>query len=124
MKAKDGGGKADAIPKSRWATFWSLYYVHRYLRLTGALLFVSLFNATVLQYLEAGFAEWMFKAQVSVCSSVLKHVVKVAFPQREVCERDWVWNILYVFNWVGDGECVGQVWYLSTEFQVCFSWIF
>jgi len=77
--------------------FWIMYYVHRYIRLTGAYAGVIMLSATLIKFMPHGAHN---------------------FWETESCSEDWYTNILYYNNYQKD-RCLGQTWYLAVEMQ-CF----
>ena len=82
---KNGGG-----PK-----MWMMFYVHRYLRLTGVYLVVILFHNTLLKYFSYGPQGYLMD---SLAGS---------------CQEDWWANILY--NFKPYTSCLGQSWYMAVD---------
>ena len=76
---KNGGG----------LKMWLMLYTHRYLRLTGVYLDIILFPKT-LKYFAYGPEGYLLDNLT------------------EVCQQDWWANILYINNFSGLGDCLGQ----------------
>ncbi|XP_024943408.1 nose resistant to fluoxetine protein 6 isoform X2 [Cephus cinctus] len=78
------------------------FYVHRYIRLTPAYAMVIGFYATLFYKLGSGpyWNKW-----IAACT--------------EPCRKNWWTNLLYVNNYVIDGQmCLDQSWYLSVDMQL------
>ncbi|KAJ3644142.1 hypothetical protein Zmor_026814 [Zophobas morio] len=91
LKSMDKGVKFNII----------LYYIHRYLRLTPALVIMSLIHLYLLNQFANG---------------PLWNVVDVILV--ETCEEGWWSTLLYITNYVQRGICVPQAWYLSVDMQL------
>jgi hypothetical protein len=78
------------------AKFWAMYFVHRYIRLTGVYAIVIGLHATLLKFFATG-----------VQSSLVSDNV-------EPCQENWWINLLYLNNlkWVYDEPmpCMGVTW--------------
>ena len=87
------------------AKFWTMYYVHRYIRLTGVYSVAILFCATLLKFFATGpQAHALWETDINTC--------------REA----WWTNLLYInnLNYFWDEEpaaCIGQAWYLANDMQ-------
>ena len=84
--------------------FWIMFYVHRYIRLTGVYAMVIGFHATFLKFFATG-------PQSHILSN-------------EYCKNYWYYNILYVNNlkWIFEDpnmtlSCLGQTWYMANDMQ-------
>ena len=77
--------------------FWIMFYVHRYIRLTGALAGVILISSSLIKYMP--------------------YAYEASFYATEQCTNDWWTNLLYINNFK-DGQCLGQTWYLAVEMQL------
>eukprot|EP00095_Tigriopus_kingsejongensis_P002500 maker-scaffold64_size435223-snap-gene-2.28 protein:Tk02500 transcript:maker-scaffold64_size435223-snap-gene-2.28-mRNA-1 annotation:"hypothetical protein DAPPUDRAFT_60562" len=76
-----------------------LFYLHRYLRLTGVYAMLVFFMATIYRYLELGPTSFV-NAEVTMCQDT------------------WYRNLFYFNNFQGsDGYCLGHTWYLASDFQ-------
>jgi len=85
---KSGGG----------AKMWLMFYVHRYIRLTGVYLVIILLHMTLLKYLAYGPQGFELSQQF------------------KACQENWLVNILYVNNYVSM-DCLGQTWYMAVDMQ-------
>ena len=84
--------------------FWIMYYVHRYIRLTGVYLIVMGLIATVFKYFATG------PQSLLVLTSV------------ESCQQSWWVNALYMNNIYPQIDsskpwCLGQAWYMANDMQ-------
>jgi len=88
--------------------FWIMYYVHRYIRLTGVYAIVIGLWATLLKFMTTG-----------PTSGAL-------LLESEACKESWWVNLLYVNNIIpliqqGSVDknpwCLGQTWYLANDMQ-------
>jgi len=83
--------------------FWIMYYVHRYIRLTGLYAILIGLHATLLKFFATG-----------VQSNGVTFNV-------DACRDTWWTNLLYVNNlkWVGDMVmgCMGVTWYMANDMQ-------
>ena len=84
--------------------FWVMYYVHRYLRLTGVYAVVLALHATLLKFLATG----------------PQHFVD---NLHENCATGWWANLLYVNNFFsgeedGENNCMGWTWYMANDMQM------
>ena len=83
--------------------FWLIYYVHRYIRLTGVYAIVIGITATLIKFLADGPNSMLFQFEISNC------------------KKDWWTNILYINNlqWVSDSPpmCMPATWYLANDMQ-------
>ena len=91
--------------------FWLLYFVHRYIRLTGVYAVIILFHTSLLRYFATGATS-----------------INIDWAVRG-CRDSWWLNILYINNlhWVSDwlwGDdgwgvmgCLGQTWYMANDMQ-------
>jgi len=86
---KSGGG----------VKMWLMFYVHRYLRLTGVYLVIILFQTTLLKYFAYG-PQGYYLDNVG-----------------EQCREYWWTNILYINNFVGPIACMGHAWYMAVDMQ-------
>ena len=80
--------------------FWIMFYVHRYIRLTGAYAGVLLFAASLAKYLP--------------------YAIMPNFIDTSGCIDEWWTNLLYInnFNAMEHQQCLGQTWYLAVEMQL------
>merc|ERR1719466_687775 len=60
--------------------FWLLYFVHRYIRLTGVYAVIVMFHTTLLRYFATGPTSYNISITV------------------QSCRDSWWWNLLYVGN--------------------------
>ena len=83
--------------------FWIMYYVHRYIRLTGVYALVIGITATLIKFFAVG-----------PYSILVEYEIKN-------CKKDWWTNILYINNlkWVSDTQpmCMPVSWYLANDMQ-------
>ena len=84
--------------------FWIMYYVHRYIRLSGVYAMVIGFHATLLKF-------FAFAPQSNVTTFAV-----------DGCKKNWWMNLLYVNNlhWIAGDEglsCMGQTWYMAVDMQ-------
>ncbi|RZC36860.1 nose resistant to fluoxetine protein 6-like [Asbolus verrucosus] len=91
LKSRDKGVKFNVI----------LFYIHRYLRLTPALGVMALIHIYLLEYFGNG---------------PLWKVVDVSLIQ--TCKDNWWSTLLYITNFVREGNCLPQTWYLSVDMQL------
>ena len=91
-KQRGGGGE-----------FWALYYLHRYLRLTGVYAAVVLLHVTYLKFLATGPNSYSLT------------------EMREGCRDSWWLNLLYINNFdadLGRANCNSWTWYLAVDMQL------
>ena len=88
--------------------FWVLYYVHRYIRLTGVYAIIIGFHATLLKF-------FAFAPQSNLIYPRLSYG----------CQKHWSKSLLYVNNlrWVSQDKhmvqsCLGQTWYMASDMQM------
>ena len=85
------------------AKFWTMYYVHRYIRLTGLYAIIVGLHATLLKFFATGVQSYLVDSNV------------------EVCQDTWYFNLLYLNNihWVSSKNlyCVGVTWYMANDMQ-------
>jgi peptidoglycan/LPS O-acetylase OafA/YrhL len=80
------------------AKFWAMYFVHRYIRLTGVYAIVIGLHATLLKFFATG-------VQSSAVSNAVGN-----------CQETWWANLLYLNNlhWVAPTDkpmdCMGVTW--------------
>uniref|UniRef100_A0A0N5AGU8 NRF domain-containing protein n=1 Tax=Syphacia muris TaxID=451379 RepID=A0A0N5AGU8_9BILA len=78
--------------------FWSLFYIHRYLRLTPIYFMVMLMEVTIFTYV----AEGPFWRPI----------------ERNYCRDSWWANMIYLNNFIlQDSTCMGWTWYLAIDMQ-------
>ena len=70
------------IMQKSWLQFWTLYYLSRYLRLTGVMVMICGLHATILHFWFPGHLQFMF------------------YNMLDWCQNNIQWNILYVNNFV------------------------
>ncbi len=83
--------------------FWAMYYVHRYIRLTGVYAVVVALHATYLKFLATGPNSYTLT------------------DTRETCRDGWWLNLLYINNFnedLGRDQCIGWSWYLANDMQM------
>jgi peptidoglycan/LPS O-acetylase OafA/YrhL len=80
-----------------------MFYVHRYIRLTGIYALVVGTSATLLKFFAVGPYSTLIQTEV------------------DACKKEWWTNILYVNNlqWIGDmiTMCMPVSWYLANDMQ-------
>ena len=83
--------------------FWILYYIHRYIRLTGVYAVVIGITATIIKFLPTGPNHMLFQYDISNC------------------QRDWWTNLAYINNlhWISESPpaCMPATWYLANDMQ-------
>ncbi|CAH1248349.1 Hypp8112 [Branchiostoma lanceolatum] len=90
----------EALEEGQSVNFWMLY-VHRYLRLTPALLFVIMMTTWVIPQLFMG-PMWHSRMTSDL----------------DACRANWWTNVLYINNIVHtDHVCLGWTWYLANDMQ-------
>ncbi|XP_016976447.1 nose resistant to fluoxetine protein 6 [Drosophila rhopaloa] len=78
-----------------------LMYLHRYLRLTPVLALSIIVYMKILPLMGDG-----------------PLFGKVSFDDYSICERTWVWTLLYVQNYATNEICLGHTWYLAVDMQL------
>jgi len=78
--------------------FWSLFYIHRYIRLTGALAGVILFYTTLMKFMP-------YKS------------MSLFNAEHQACQDSWWKNLLYFNNFEGL-DCMGHTWYMANDMQM------
>jgi len=81
--------------------FWIMYFVHRYLRLTGVYAMVIAIAATLVKFFAVG----------------PHHFLE---PEIEACQESWWSNLLYINNFdpeAGRLRCIGPTWYMAVDMQ-------
>nr|XP_015839403.1 PREDICTED: nose resistant to fluoxetine protein 6-like [Tribolium castaneum] len=91
FKSMDKGAKFNVL----------LFYFHRYLRLTPAYFIMGLIHIYLLNQFGNG---PMWKA------------VDISLVQ--TCKDSWWSSLLYITNYVQDGTCLPQAWYLQVDMQL------
>ena len=86
------------------AKFWTMFYVHRYIRLTGAFAIMIGLTATLLRQFATGPQSYFVDNEVYAC------------------QQSWWIGLLYVNNiWPlwdkTQPMCIGQSWYLANDMQ-------
>ncbi|XP_073814566.1 nose resistant to fluoxetine protein 6-like [Musca autumnalis] len=76
-------------------------FVHRYLKFLPSLVFVILFNATLLTKAGNG--------------PIWKHITD---GEHVFCNRNWWKNILMINNYSVNDSCIHQTWYLAADMQL------
>ena len=83
--------------------FWAMYYIHRYIRLTGTYALIIGTTATLLKVFAYG-----------PFSLLVQHEI-------DSCKKDWWTNILYInnFQWISEIPplCMPVSWYLANDMQ-------
>ena len=82
--------------------FWVMFYVHRYIRLTGVYAVAIAIHATILRHLTTN--------QSQIFEGV-----------RYTCKDDWWTNILYINNFkefLNTNDCMGHTWYMANDMQM------
>jgi len=83
--------------------FWIMYYIHRYIRLTGVYALIIGVTATLVKYFAYGPYSILVNYEINNC------------------KKDWWTNILYINNlkWVSDTQpmCMPVSWYLANDMQ-------
>ena len=91
----------DRSKGGNWKT-WLVFYVHRYLRLTGVYAIIIGLHATLLKFITYQPNSY------------------VATEMHDLCHDNWWWNILYINNFQPDAAinvCLGQTWYMANDMQ-------
>ena len=84
---------------------WAMFYVHRYIRLTGVYAIIIFLHATLLKWFATG-------PQSQLVDSYVKQ-----------CQKGWWTNLLYINNFApdifgpGNGSCVNVSWYMAIDMQ-------
>ncbi|XP_044262890.1 nose resistant to fluoxetine protein 6-like [Tribolium madens] len=91
LKSMDKGAKFNVL----------LFYLHRYLRLTPAYFIVGLIHVYLLNHFGNG-PLWK-----TVDTSLV-----------ETCKQGWWSSLLYITNYVQEGTCLPQAWYLQVDMQL------
>ena len=76
----------------------SMFYIHRYIRLTMPLAFAIAFTAAFPRFMSFG------------------PIFNVSHDSENCREYGWR-NILYINNFFERGDCLGQTWYLANDMQ-------
>eukprot|EP00088_Acartia_fossae_P010348 TRINITY_DN15149_c0_g1_i2.p1 TRINITY_DN15149_c0_g1~~TRINITY_DN15149_c0_g1_i2.p1 ORF type:complete len:350 (-),score=38.16 TRINITY_DN15149_c0_g1_i2:4-1053(-) len=79
--------------------FWIMFYVHRYIRLTGALAGVVLIYGSLLKFMPYSNKNYWY-------------------GEHESCHKNWWHNLLYINNYKENSTCLGHTWYLAVEMQL------
>jgi len=84
--------------------FWIMFYVHRYIRLTGVYAIAIGFTATLLRQFATGPQSYTVSMDPGYC------------------QESWWINLLYINNLVPQWDmyqpwCLGQAWYLANDMQ-------
>ena len=94
------------LEKTKGRVSLPIFYIHRYLRLTGTYIIIIGFHTTLLR---------------QMCFGPNCRALEFAV---DGCTRAWWRNILYINNFGGGqggenfAECIGQTWYLSNDMQM------
>ena len=84
---------------------WFMFYVHRYIRLTGVYAIIIALHATLLKFAVAG-------PQSNLVSSLVSK-----------CQKGWWLNFLYINNFApdiygaGEADCINVSWYMAIDMQ-------
>lgn len=85
--------------------FWIMFYMHRYIRLTGVYAMIIGLHATFLKFFATGPQSHATTFKV------------------DTCQKTWYVNLLYLNNlWPRQGDvdamnCMGHTWYLANDMQ-------
>lgn len=83
--------------------YWSLYYIHRYLRLSAPYFFFIGFFTIYYPYLSKGPTPDSADG----------------LSQTDTCRSYWWRNVLYINNYFDiNKNCMGHTWYLATDMQI------
>ncbi|XP_017776356.1 PREDICTED: nose resistant to fluoxetine protein 6-like isoform X2 [Nicrophorus vespilloides] len=83
---------------------WSMFYIHRILRLTPSLAMIIVFYLCILELLGEG-PYWF--------------AIKELYVRN--CEKHWWSTLIYIQNYYNSlGTCVNQSWYLAVDTQLYF----
>ena len=94
------------LEKTKGRVSLPIFYIHRYLRLTGTYIIIIGFHTTLLR---------------QMCFGPNCRALEFAV---DGCTRAWWRNILYINNFGGGqggenfAECIGQTWYLANDMQM------
>ena len=84
---------------------WVMFYVHRYIRLSGVYAIIIALHATLLKFAAAGPQSHLVSALVSKC------------------QKGWWLNLLYINNFAtdiygaGEADCINVSWYMAIDMQ-------
>ena len=84
---------------------WFMFYVHRYIRLTGVYAIIIALHATLLKFAAGGPQSHLVSALVSKC------------------QKGWWLNLLYINNFAadiygpGEADCINVSWYMAIDMQ-------
>uniref|UniRef100_A0AC35TY30 NRF domain-containing protein n=1 Tax=Rhabditophanes sp. KR3021 TaxID=114890 RepID=A0AC35TY30_9BILA len=98
---KDATGKVIPNPHNlKSGTFWVVFYLRRYIRLTPVYVVVMILDVTVLNYISSG----PFWQPV----------------EKNYCRLSWWTNLIYMNNFLLQDveQCMGWSWYLANDFQL------
>ena len=90
------------LQKGGSVKFWVMFYVHRYIRLTGVYAMAVAINATLVRYLDTKNGA-IFPAMADQCAD------------------SWWTNLLYINNFkefLHTEECMGHTWYMANDMQM------
>lgn len=82
--------------------FWTLFYIHRYIRLTGVYAVVIALSATLFKFIPTGPHNYLKQDTYA-------------------CQEAWWMNILYINNFhaeLGQENCMGWTWYMANDMQM------
>jgi len=88
------------------AKMWAMFYVHRYIRLTGVYSIIIGLHATLLKFFATG---------------PQSHLVDKLVDK---CQTGWWMNLLYINNFApevygaGKGDCINVTWYMAIDMQL------
>jgi len=84
---------------------WAMFYVHRYIRLTGVYAILIGLHATLLKWFATGPQSQLVQGYV------------------DKCHKGWWTNLLYINNFAADiygankADCINVTWYLAIDMQ-------
>ena len=87
------------------AKMWAMFYVHRYIRLTGVYAIIIGLHATLLKFFATGPQSHLVTGLVNKC------------------EKGWWTNLLYINNFAADiygaskADCINVSWYMAIDMQ-------
>jgi len=90
------------IQKGGSVKFWAMFYVHRYIRLTGVYAMAVAINATLVRYLDTKNG-YIFPALADQCAD------------------SWWTNLFYINNFqefLNTEDCMGHTWYMANDMQM------
>merc|ERR1711892_658724 len=87
------------------AKMWAMFYVHRYIRLTGVYAIIIGLHATLLKFFATGPQSHLVTGYVNMC------------------QKGWWTNLLYINNFAADiygpnkAGCINVAWYMAIDMQ-------